>query len=159
VVAVLQVGHYGEHLVRVTELGFFNGTLSCPPPVDNPENAQRAVDEGLRSEADPTGYSAVSIVVPDEATGQPAPGNVVGPPACGVFGQFDFEPIHLIWDTAVWLGGLFLPTRFPRNKWLWVAVVGLSRASTSREWSPGSTSSSACHSRSSGATAPQHGHF
>jgi hypothetical protein len=123
VVTVLQVGHIGEHAVQVTELAFLNGTLSCPPPVDNQENAQRAVDAGLRSEADPTGYSAVRVVVPDEETGQPATGNVVGPPACGVFGQFDFEPIHLIWDTLVWLGGLVLLTRFPRNIFLWIAVI------------------------------------
>lgn len=123
VITVLQIGHYGEHVVQVTELGFLNGTLSCPPPVDNEQNAQRAVDAGLRSStADVTNNTATRIVVPDE-NGQPAAGNVVGLPACGVFGQFDFEPIHLIWDTLVWLGGLVLLTRFPRNKWLWVAVI------------------------------------
>lgn len=127
VVAVLQVGHYGEHLVQVTELGFLNGTLACPPPVDNGDNAQRAVDLGLRSDAaDATGYRASYIVKPDQ-NGHPetdANGNqVIGPPACGVFGQFDFEPIHLVWDTLVWLGGLLLLAKFPRNTWLWVAVA------------------------------------
>lgn len=126
VVAVLQVGHYGEHLVQVTELGFLNGTLACPPPVDNGDNAQRAVDLGLRSDTDATGYRASYIVKPDQ-NGQPetdANGSqIIGPPACGVFGQFDFEPIHLVWDTLVWIGGLLLLAKFPRNTWLWVAVA------------------------------------
>ena len=123
VVAVLQVGHYGEHTVQVTELGFFNGTLACPPPVDNVDNAQRAVDRGLRASTDDvTNNAAVRIVVPNEE-GVSEEGGVVGPPACGVFGQFDFEPIHLVWDTAVWVGGLILLSRFWRNKWLWVAVL------------------------------------
>lgn len=123
VVTVLQVGHYGEHFVQVNELAFFNGTLACPPPADNVDNAQRAVDRGLRSSVDDvTNNSAVRIVVPNEE-GVSEAGGVVGPPACGVFGQFDFEPIHLVWDTAVWIGGLILLSRFPRNKWLWVAVI------------------------------------
>jgi hypothetical protein len=123
VITVLQVGHYGEHVVQVSELAFFNGTIACPPPVDNVENAQRAVDAGLRQSVDDvTNNSAVWLIVPGE-DGQPAPGDMVGPPACGVFGQFDFEPIHLIWDTAVWLGGLVLLTKFPRNIFLWIAVA------------------------------------
>src|ERR671938_1702286 len=62
VVTVLQIGHYGEHLVQVSELTFANGTLSCPPPPDNPANAQRAVDNGYtRQIEDPTNYTATSI--------------------------------------------------------------------------------------------------
>ncbi len=131
VVAVLQVGHYGEHFVQVTELGFFNGTLACPPPADTEENRGRAdtlaANQGLPEGVPPatgsvTNNSATRIVVPDE-NGVAATPAVIGPPACGVFGQFDFEPIHLVWDSLVWIGGLVLLSRFPRNKWLWIAVI------------------------------------
>jgi hypothetical protein len=45
----------------------------------------------------------------------------------GVFGQLDFETIHFVWDSAVWLilGVVF--TRFaPGNRWLWVAFIAAS---------------------------------
>ncbi len=127
VVAALQVLHIGEHTAQVTQLGVLDGTLACPPPADTVENAQRAVDAGLRPSVDDvTNNYATRVVVPDK-TGQPktdANGEqITGPAACGILGFLDFELVHLVWDTLVWLGALWLLTKFPRNKWLWVAMV------------------------------------
>jgi Cyclic nucleotide-binding domain len=105
VVAGLQVGHMAEHTVQVLQLGFGNGTLACPPP--------GTPGEGL------TGLARV-LNMPNEA-GQPT--GVYGPPACGVLGFLDFEPVHLIWDTLVWIGALVLLTRFPGNPFLWIAAL------------------------------------
>ncbi|MGH3085696.1 MAG: cyclic nucleotide-binding domain-containing protein [Rubrobacteraceae bacterium] len=102
VVAALQVLHLGEHALQVIQLGALNGTLACPPPSTS------------------FGQYATTIVMPD-ANGQPT--NTVGPAACGVLGFLDFELVHLVWDSLVWLGALWLLTRFPRNKWLWVAMI------------------------------------
>jgi len=45
----------------------------------------------------------------------------------GVFGQLDFETVHFVADTAVWLGlGAFLVRFRGRNTWLWVAFVAAS---------------------------------
>jgi hypothetical protein len=130
VVTALQVGHLGEHALQVTQLRVLDGVLACPPPRDTEANARRAVELGLR----PTGQESTGKVVtsvvhatPDgqpvrDAAGQP----VSGPPACGVFGQLDFETVHLVWDTLVWVGALWLLTKFPRNPWLWVAMVAAS---------------------------------
>lgn len=41
----------------------------------------------------------------------------------GVFGQLDFETVHLVWDTAVWLSYAYLLYRFWNNKWLWVSFI------------------------------------
>ncbi|TCJ19828.1 cyclic nucleotide-binding domain-containing protein [Rubrobacter taiwanensis] len=101
VVTALQVLHMGEHFLQVTQLSVLNGTLACPPPSEGATFATR-------------------IVMPD-AAGQPT--DVVGPAACGVLGFLDFELVHLVWDTAVWLGALWLLTKFPRNAWLWVAMI------------------------------------
>jgi hypothetical protein len=118
-ITMLQVGHLGEHFVQVAELSFLGGTLACPPPVDDVANHARAIQQGLAAAGSAaTGLTAVTIINPD--TGQP------GPPACGVFGQLDFETVHLVWDTLVWFGALFLITRFPRNRWLWVSVIAAS---------------------------------
>ena len=130
IVTALQVGHLGEHAFQVTQIAALNGTVACPPPVDSPANARRAVESGIRSpEQDATGRTVTSIVQPT-TTGEPkidGNGNTTsGPPACGVFGQLDFETVHLVWDTAVWLGALMLLTRFPRNIWLWVAMIAAS---------------------------------
>src|SRR3712207_32817 len=95
IVAALQVGHLGEHSFQVVQLRFLNGTIACPPPVDNVENAERAVQRGLRpADVDATGRSSQNIV---KANG------TNGPAACGVFGQLDFETVHLVWDSLVWL--------------------------------------------------------
>jgi hypothetical protein len=132
VVTVLQVGHLGEHTFQVVQLRFLDGTLACPPPKDTAASAQRAIDMGLRSaDQGATGRSATAIQQPDgkvadhprlDASGRP----VSGPPACGVFGQLDFELVHLVWDTLVWLGALVLLTKFPRNIWLWIAMIAAS---------------------------------
>ena len=129
-VTILQVGHLGEHFFQVSQLYGLNGVLVCPPPVDNAANAQRAMDMGIRPANEPhTGYSAVNVVHYD-AAGQPvrdANGReVVGPPACGVFGQLDFETIHLVWDTLVWIGALWLLVQYPSNRWLWVSIFAAS---------------------------------
>jgi len=47
--------------------------------------------------------------------------------AHGVFGQLDFETIHFVWDSAIWVVLCFVLTRFGRgNRWLWVAFVAAS---------------------------------
>src|SRR5437867_2703279 len=44
----------------------------------------------------------------------------------GVFGQLDFETVHLIWDSAIWLSLCLLLRPFAGNRWLWVAFVAAS---------------------------------
>lgn len=45
----------------------------------------------------------------------------------GVFGQLDFETVHFIWDSAVWVLLCVVLTRFASgNRWLWVAFVAAS---------------------------------
>ena len=39
----------------------------------------------------------------------------------GVFGQLDFETVHFVWDTLIWVAGAVLVYRFWDNKWLWVS--------------------------------------
>lgn len=70
--AVVQVGHLGEHTAQVSQLLMFNGDLT-------------------RSH--------------------------------GVFGQLDFEMVHFVWDTVIWVGGAVLVYKFWDNKWLWVSLV------------------------------------
>jgi hypothetical protein len=131
VVTVLQVGHIAEHTVQVTQLAVLHGTLACPPPADSAANAARAVELGLRSPDQPaTGLLAAEVVQPNPAHGFPIRdgyGRVtVGVPACGVFGQLDFESVHLVWDTLVWIGALWLLLKFPGNRWLRVAMIAAS---------------------------------
>lgn len=126
VITALQVGHLGEHGLQIGQLYGQNGVLACPFPQDTAANAQRAIDAGLRRpDQGATGIYA-SAIVHDTASGIPvfnADGSYnTGPPACGVFGQLDFETIHFVWDTLVWIGALVLLWRFPRNAWLWLAV-------------------------------------
>lgn len=116
-VAFLQIGHLGEHFLQVTQLTAMNGTFACPPPVDDAANAARAVQGGLRTAVEAPTFQNASFVMRDSGSGV-----VQGVPACGVFGQLDFETVHLVWDSLVWVGALFLLTRFPRNPWLWVAA-------------------------------------
>jgi hypothetical protein len=131
IIMLLQIGHLGEHVTQVAQLGWMNGTLACPPVVDSAVNAQRAVDAGLRGpEQGPSGISATSVVKPNPQTGLPAvdeQGNpIVGPAACGVFGQLDLEIVHLVWEVLGWLATLFLLVKFPRNIWLWIALIVVS---------------------------------
>ena len=46
-----------------------------------------------------------------------------GVDARGVFGVFDIEWVHFIWNAAVLLGVLLLLPRNPRNRWLQIAAV------------------------------------
>ena len=47
--------------------------------------------------------------------------------AHGVFGQLDFETVHFVWDTGIWLGlGLLLYRFGARNPWLWIAFAAAS---------------------------------
>lgn len=129
IVTFLQIGHLGEHVAQVAQLTV-DGTLACPPPVDGGANFQRAIDAGLRSASEePTGYSASLVVAPNpdglsllNADGMP----VIGPAACGVFGQLDIEIVHLVWELFGWFATLILLRQFPKNVWLWLAVVFLS---------------------------------
>jgi hypothetical protein len=118
-ITMLQAGHLGEHFVQIAELAFLGGTLACPPPVDDIAHHALAIQNGLAAAGSAaSGFTAVSIINPD--TGR------AGPAACGVFGQLDFETVHLVWDTFVWVGALWLLTKFPRNAWLWVSAVASS---------------------------------
>lgn len=128
-VTFLQVGHLAEHSFQMAQLTMMNGTFACPPPVDSEENARRAVELGLRSPGDrATGYSTSFVIKPvGTASATPQLGAdgapVRGVPACGVFGQLDFETVHLVWDSLVWLGALWLLAHFSRNPWLWAAAI------------------------------------
>src|SRR5919199_1144374 len=63
IVAALQVGHLGEHTFQVVQLSVLNGTSACPPPVDSPANAERAVQMGLRpANVEATGRSSSTII-------------------------------------------------------------------------------------------------
>jgi hypothetical protein len=43
--------------------------------------------------------------------------------AHGVFGQLDFETVHFVWDSLVWIGLGVLVMRYGRsNLWLWVSL-------------------------------------
>lgn len=127
IITALQIGHLGEHLAQVGALSVVTGTLACPPPVDNINGYELAVENGLRdASSQPTGYSSSVIIVPDangeasfDANGQ----RVTGPPACGVFGQLDLEIVHLIWDVLGWILTLWVLQKFPKNIWLWIAVI------------------------------------
>jgi hypothetical protein len=40
----------------------------------------------------------------------------------GIFGQLDFETVHFVWDSAIWLMLCVVLARFARgNRWLWIA--------------------------------------
>jgi hypothetical protein len=39
----------------------------------------------------------------------------------GIFGQLDLETVHVIWDSAVWVGLAISLYKFNRNPWLYVA--------------------------------------
>ncbi|MBV7332390.1 cyclic nucleotide-binding domain-containing protein [Chloroflexi bacterium TSY] len=131
IIVLMQLGHVGEHFTQVTQLSFMNGTLACPPPLDAGANYERAIAAGLRpADEAPTGLSTQWVVKADKATGQPAldaNGNeVVGPAACGVLGQLDLEIVHLIWELLGWLTTAWLLMKFPRNIWLWIALIVVS---------------------------------
>lgn len=127
VMTMLQLGHLMEHIVQVSVLSFTQGTLACPPPVDTLDNANRAVEAGLRSpDYGPIYMSASTIVKPGpdgtavlDANGQP----VSGPHACGIFGQLDLEIVHLVWEMLGWFCLLALVIQYPQNPLLWFSLL------------------------------------
>jgi hypothetical protein len=45
----------------------------------------------------------------------------------GVFGQLDFETVHFVADTTVWLSlGIFVVVFGGKNRWLWIAFAATS---------------------------------
>ncbi|MBA3746576.1 MAG: hypothetical protein H0W96_03675 [Solirubrobacterales bacterium] len=45
----------------------------------------------------------------------------------GIFGQLDFEAVHFITDTLLWIGlGLLVTILRERNVWLWIAFIAAS---------------------------------
>ena len=127
---VLQIGHFAEHLIQVVQLDYLNGTVACPPPVDNIDNAQRAVDLGLRAATDQPSYYSFDRIAkagPDGAPLVDANGEMlVGPAACAVFGQLDLEVVHLVWELLGYFGTGMVLLFFPRNRWLFIALLALS---------------------------------
>ena len=41
----------------------------------------------------------------------------------GVFGALDFETVHFVWDTLIWVAGAVLISRFRHNAWLWISWI------------------------------------
>ncbi len=126
---ILQIGHFAEHLIQVLQIELGNGTVACPPPIDNAVNAARGVALGLRDAAlAPSFYSVESIIKPG-AGGQPILGPdgtlVSGPAACAVFGQLDLEIVHLVWELFGLFGTAFVLYYFRKNIFLWIAFAGL----------------------------------
>jgi hypothetical protein len=48
---------------------------------------------------------------------------LTGPDARGIFGTFDIESVHFVWNTWVLVAVAVLLFRYPRNKWLWLAAI------------------------------------
>jgi hypothetical protein len=46
-----------------------------------------------------------------------------GADARGIFGVFDIEWVHFIWNSLVLVGVLLLLTRYPHNRWLWLTAA------------------------------------
>ena len=44
----------------------------------------------------------------------------------GLVGQLDFETVHFIWDSSVWLLTGVLLARFRHNRWLWLSFAAAS---------------------------------
>jgi hypothetical protein len=44
----------------------------------------------------------------------------------GVFGQLDFETVHFVWDSLVWLGAGVLIYRYTSSRWLWISWIAAS---------------------------------
>jgi len=131
IIVILQIGHLGEHVPQVAQISAFDGTLSCPPTVDNDFHTDLAIRNGLREAGDDATYTSASWVIrPDKQTGFAALDangeSIRGPAACGVFGQLDLEIVHLIWEVIGWVATLALLTRYWRNIWLWIALFAVS---------------------------------
>ena len=97
-----------------------NGTVACPPPVDNFQNYSNAVNLGLRnSSLEPTFYSVDAIAKAD-SKGLPLLSQngeyLVGPAACAIFGQLDLEIVHLVWELIGYFGTALVLYYFANNK-------------------------------------------
>ena len=127
---ILQVGHFAEHVIQVVQLNVLNGTVACPPPIDNLENAKRGIELGLRSSTVEPSYTSTSQIVKPGADGfpklDPNGKQISGPAACAVFGQLDLEVVHLAWELIGYLGTAAVLLYFPRNKFLLIAFLCLS---------------------------------
>ena len=127
---LLQIGHFAEHFIQVFQLEFLNGTVACPPPIDNLSNYKNAVDLGLRiSGQEPTYYSVDSIAKADSngiALLDGAGNYITGPAACAIFGQLDLEIVHLIWELVGYFGTALVLYYFSTNVWLLIALICLS---------------------------------
>jgi len=127
---LLQIGHFAEHLIQVIQLQFLNGTVACPPPIDNLSNYMNAVNLGLRSpELQPT-YFSVDVIAKAGSDGRPLFDKngeyLYGPAACAVFGQLDLEIVHLVWELIGYFGTALVLYYFSRNVWLLIALICLS---------------------------------
>ena len=129
VFTILQLGHFAEHLIQVIQIDFFNGTVACPPPVDNIDNALRAVEMGLRDVAAQASFYSVERIIKPGADGFAALGMdgqpLRGVAACAVFGQLDIEIVHLVWELIGWTGTGVCLFFFRRNIFLWIAFAAL----------------------------------
>ncbi len=127
---VMQFGHFAEHLIQVLQIDLANGTVACPPPIDNFANAMRGAALGLRDATlDPTFYSVERIIKPGP-DGFPIIGSdgapLAGAAACAVFGQLDLEIVHLTWELIGLFGTALCLYFFHKNIFLWLAFAGLS---------------------------------
>ena len=125
----LQIGHFAEHLFQVIQLDFMNGTVACPPPVDNLANFNNAIQQGLRAVgSEPTFYSVEKIIKPGP-DGLPILGSggefLSGAAACAVFGQLDLEIVHLVWELIGLFGTAACLYFFHKNIFLWIAFAAL----------------------------------
>lgn len=126
---ILQIGHFAEHLIQVIQIELMNGTVVCPPPLDDYKSFSRAVSNGLRDlSTEPTFYSVEKIIKPGPdglpiigADGVP----ITGAAACAVFGQLDLEIVHLIWELVGLFGTAACLYFFHKNIFLWVAFAVL----------------------------------
>lgn len=126
---ILQVGHFGEHVFQVFQIDFMNGTVACPPPIDNFLNYSRAIQNGLNdTQLGPSFYSVDKIIKPGP-DGLPIIGSdglaLMGAAACAVFGQLDLEIVHLVWELIGLFGTAICLYYFHKNIFLWIAFGAL----------------------------------
>lgn len=111
------------------QIDLLNGTVACPPPIDNIANYTRAVELSLREAlSEPSFYSVEKIVKPG-VDGLPIIGSdgqpLMGSAACAVFGQLDLEIVHLIWELIGLFGTAICLYYFHKNIFLWIAFAAL----------------------------------
>ena len=127
---ILQVGHFAEHLIQVLQLTYLNGTVACPPPIDNMINYKNALSLGIRIESVLPTFLSVDVIAKAGEDGLPlldTAGNyITGPAACAIFGQLDLEIVHLIWELIGYFGTALVLFYFVHNVWLLIALICLS---------------------------------